>query len=153
MRRSAKGYKAKHAHDCHCVYQSSDDVSGRERLRTVQELRTALDEDQLVLHFQPKIDLLNGAIDSVEALVRWAHPTRGLLYPGSFLELVEDSGLMHTLRLTVLNQALDQSGRVAGARRELTRYGCDQIQGFYVSRPCPLPSSTTGWPSGHCSLR
>jgi diguanylate cyclase (GGDEF)-like protein len=102
-------YKAKSTREGHRVYKTCDDIRGHERLRTLQELRTALEDDQLVLHFQPKIDLRTGVVDSVEALVRWDHPTRGLLYPGSFLELVEDSGLMHTLTLTVLGQALDQS--------------------------------------------
>ena len=91
------------------MYHPSDDTRGHERLRTLQELRTALDEDQLILHYQPKIDLRTGEIHSVEALVRWEHPTRGLLYPGSFLEMVEDSGLMHALTRRVLVQALDQA--------------------------------------------
>ncbi len=102
-------YKAKSARDGHCVYHTSDDNRGHERLRTLQELRTALAEDQLVLHFQPKIDLRSGDVHSVEALVRWEHPTRGLLYPASFLEMVEDSGLMHALTRRVLVQALDQA--------------------------------------------
>jgi diguanylate cyclase (GGDEF)-like protein len=102
-------YKAKSARDGHCVYRTSDDSRGHERLRTLQQLRTAMTEDQLILHFQPKIDVRTGEIHSVEALVRWEHPTRGLLYPGSFLEMVEDSGLMHALTRRVLVKALDQA--------------------------------------------
>ncbi len=104
-------YKAKNARHGHCVYQPRDDVRGHERLRTLQELRAAVDDDQLVLHYQPKVDLRTGAIDSVEALVRWDHPTRGLLYPADFLGLLEDSGLMLTLTRTVLALALDQAAQ------------------------------------------
>ncbi|TFC18167.1 diguanylate cyclase [Cryobacterium algoritolerans] len=75
-------YKAKAGGTGHHVYRSSDDSHGDSRLRTVQELRLALREDQLVLHYQPKIDLDTGQVNCVEALVRWQHPARGLLQPG-----------------------------------------------------------------------
>ncbi|WP_051480657.1 bifunctional diguanylate cyclase/phosphodiesterase [Cellulomonas sp. KRMCY2] len=74
-----------------------------------EELRIALTDHQLVLHYQPKIDLPTGAVHGVEALVRWEHPTRGLLYPGSFLDRVEDAGLMRALTRGVLQIALDQA--------------------------------------------
>jgi len=74
----------------------------------MEELRTALTSDQLIVHYQPKIDLDTGEVNSVEALVRWDHPTRGLLYPATFLPLVEESGLMPTLTTVVLTVALDQ---------------------------------------------
>src|SRR5664280_3108111 len=73
------------------------------------ELRSALVDDQLVVHYQPKIDLDTGEVHAVEALVRWEHPTRGLLYPDSFLHLVDESGLMPSLTRAVLAQALDQA--------------------------------------------
>jgi diguanylate cyclase (GGDEF)-like protein len=101
-------YKAKTSGTGHHVYRSLDDAEDATRLQTVEELRTALTGDQLVVHFQPKIDLGTGEIHSVEALVRWDHPTRGLLYPDAFLNLVEDSGLMPTLTRVVLDRALDQ---------------------------------------------
>jgi len=101
-------YKAKTSGDGIHVYGSADDSDGAARLQTEDELRTAMTCDQLVLHYQPKIDLGNGSVHSVEALVRWDHPTRGLLYPESFLALVEDSGLMRTLTQRVLQMALDQ---------------------------------------------
>ena len=104
-------YRAKAARDGHHVYSGSDDADGAARLRTVQELGTAIAQGQLLLHYQPKADLSSGAVRGVEALVRWAHPTRGLLYPDAFLPLVEEAGLMRQLTHEVLVQALDQAHR------------------------------------------
>jgi len=101
-------YKAKTSLQGHHVYCSVDDADDITRLQTVQELRTALSTHQLVVHYQPKIDLDTGEVRAVEALVRWNHPTRGLLYPDAFLNLVEESGLMPTLTRVVLAQSLDQ---------------------------------------------
>jgi diguanylate cyclase (GGDEF)-like protein len=101
-------YKAKASGNGYHVYRSLDDVEDATRIQTLEELRTALADDQLVVHFQPKIDLGTGEVHSVEALVRWDHPTRGLLYPEVFLDLVEESGLMPRLTQVVLEQALDQ---------------------------------------------
>jgi len=75
----------------------------------VDELRTALTQDKLVVYYQPKIDLCTGEVRHVEALVRWEHPTRGLLYPDAFLDLVEEAGLMRGLTRVVLEIALDQA--------------------------------------------
>ncbi|MGV8966671.1 MAG: putative bifunctional diguanylate cyclase/phosphodiesterase [Cellulomonas sp.] len=101
-------YKAKTSGDGHHAYDRADDADGANRLGVMEELRTALTSDQLVLHYQPKIDLDTGDVRSVEALVRWDHPTRGLLYPDAFLTLVEEAGLMRTMTRLVLEMALDQ---------------------------------------------
>jgi diguanylate cyclase (GGDEF)-like protein len=102
-------YKAKSTRSGHHVYRSNDDSHGDLRLRTLSELRLALQEDQLVVHYQPKIDLASGSVAGVEALVRWQHPTRGLLFPDQFLVLIEEAGLMHALTERVLTIALDQA--------------------------------------------
>ncbi|HEY5249781.1 MAG TPA: bifunctional diguanylate cyclase/phosphodiesterase [Dermatophilaceae bacterium] len=102
-------YKAKKSFEGHHVYCIDDDADDVTRLQTVQELRTALTSGQLALHYQPKIDLDTGEVQSVEALVRWDHPARGLLYPEAFLTLVEVSGLMRSLTQVVLTLALDQA--------------------------------------------
>ena len=101
-------YKAKTSGTGQHVYDTADDANNATRLQTVEELRTALTTDQLVVHYQPKVDLDSGEVNSVEALVRWDHPTRGLLYPDAFLNLVEESALMPALTRVVLAQALDQ---------------------------------------------
>ena len=102
-------YQAKHAQEGWRIYSSSDDSSGSTKLRVIQELHTALVTDQLVLHYQPKLDLRSGRVNHVEALVRWNHPVRGLLYPDSFVDLVGEAGLMGRMTDTVLELALDQT--------------------------------------------
>ena len=89
-------------------YDPARDQHSRERLRTLEELRDALDADQLTVHYQPQCDVATGAVVGVEALVRWQHPTRGLLYPDMFLPLVEQTGLMPALTTAVLTQAVRQ---------------------------------------------
>jgi diguanylate cyclase (GGDEF)-like protein len=113
-------YKAKATGNGHHFYSSADHADGATRLQTVEELRTAMANDQLVLHYQPKIDSDSGAVHSVEALVRWDHPTRGLLYPETFLALVEESGLMRAMTRLVLEQALDQAASWQGQGQNLT---------------------------------
>jgi diguanylate cyclase (GGDEF)-like protein len=78
----------------------------RDRLETLEQLRTALDTDQLDVHYQPKLDLRSGTVIGVEALVRWNHPDRGLLFPDVFLPLAEQAGLMRRLALRVLERSL-----------------------------------------------
>jgi diguanylate cyclase (GGDEF)-like protein/PAS domain S-box-containing protein len=77
-----------------------------DELLTIQsELRTALRAGQLVVHYQPVIDLRTGTIEGVEALVRWSHPERGLLLPGSFIPVAEKSELIDDIGAFVLEQA------------------------------------------------
>ena len=113
-------YKAKASGAGHHVYLSADDADMATRLQTVEELRAALTTDQLVVHYQPKIDLDTGQVNGVEALVRWDHPPRGLLYPEAFLKLAEESGLMPALTRVVLAQALDQAAAWHAEGQRLT---------------------------------
>ncbi|WP_146246308.1 putative bifunctional diguanylate cyclase/phosphodiesterase [Actinoplanes xinjiangensis] len=84
------------------------DVAGRQRLTTLEELRTGLDRRELTLHYQPQMHLGTGVVTGVEALVRWDHPRRGLIFPDVFLPLAEHAGLMGRLTLQVLDMALEQ---------------------------------------------
>ncbi len=78
------------------------------RLGLENELRVALEQGQLVVHYQPQVELATGRIPGLEALVRWDHPQRGLLAPGEFLDAADQSGLIVELGRQVLAQALEQ---------------------------------------------
>lgn len=79
------------------------------------ELRSAIDNDQLVLHLQPLVDMQANRVHGVEALVRWQHPRRGMIMPADFIPRAERSGLMRDLSNWVLRRALKQ---VAALRSE-----------------------------------
>ena len=113
-------YAAKSSRSGHQIYVNANDSRGDERLRTLQELRDALRTDELTLHYQPKINLATGEVCGVEALVRWKHPTRGLLQPDQFLTLAEEAGLMHDLTQVVLGMALDQAATWQAQGRPVT---------------------------------
>jgi diguanylate cyclase (GGDEF)-like protein len=103
-------YEAKRMRTGHEVYLPERDRHSRERLALVGELHGALEAGELVLHYQPKADVRTGAVRGVEALVRWQHPERGLLGPGHFLPLVEQSELTRSLTAFVLDRALEEIG-------------------------------------------
>jgi diguanylate cyclase len=103
-------YEAKRMRTGHEVYLSSRDRHSRDRLALIGELHSALQAGQLVLHYQPKADLATRAVRSVEALVRWEHPQRGLLGPNEFLPLMEQSGLTRALTEFVLDRAIEEIG-------------------------------------------
>ena len=88
------------------VYDPSNASAPSHHLAVQHDMRRALTADQLVLHYQPKIDLGSGEIVGVEALVRWQHPERGLLPPSEFLPAVEQSGLIDPLTRWVLTRSI-----------------------------------------------
>ncbi|MBT0773833.1 EAL domain-containing protein [Kineosporia sp. J2-2] len=90
-------------------YDPRDDVNTIERLALLGDLRRALSNDELFLVYQPKISLTDGALGSVEALLRWRHPVRGMVPPDKFIPLAENTGLIGTLTKHVLDTALAQA--------------------------------------------
>ena len=90
------------------VYASETDSYSPDRLVLLAELRRAIAADELVLYYQPVIDLGSGRVVAVEALVRWVHPTRGMIGPDDFIPLAESSEQIGPLTTWVLNHALEQ---------------------------------------------
>jgi diguanylate cyclase (GGDEF)-like protein len=107
-------YEAKRMRTGHELYLPSRDRHSRERLAIIGELPAAIGDGQLVLHYQPKAELPTGAVRGVEALVRWEHPRHGLLTPGHFLPLAEQSGLTRALTAFVLDRALSEIASLTG---------------------------------------
>ncbi|NJC65433.1 EAL domain-containing protein [Planosporangium flavigriseum] len=95
------------------VYDPSEDAHDPDRLALLTELRRAMDQRELVLHYQPKISLASGEVCGVEALVRWEHPQRGMVPPDKFIPLAEHTGLIGPLTRYVLDLALSQAHRWA----------------------------------------
>ena len=87
------------------LYEPAVGGAARGRIELINELRHAVAEDQLVVHYQPEIDLGSGGLFGVEALVRWRHPERGLLPPGAFLDTAEGIGLTGEIGHRVLRRA------------------------------------------------
>jgi diguanylate cyclase (GGDEF)-like protein len=90
------------------MYEASMGEQASSRLRTLHELRNGLGRGELTLHYQPIIDITDGRTRGVESLIRWQHPERGLLLPGEFLPVAEESGLLVDVGAWVLRAASRQ---------------------------------------------
>jgi diguanylate cyclase (GGDEF)-like protein len=102
-------YTAKESHAGFAMYSYELNTHTTSRLQLLGDLRRAMVEtDQIVLHFQPKVNLQSGQTIGVEALVRWQHPVRGLLGPGEFISTAEGTGIIRPLTWLVLRKALEQ---------------------------------------------
>ena len=114
-------YSAKTSGAGHEFYEPNGNGNGHDprRLGILGELRRAIADHELVLHYQPKLDLRSKLIDRVEALVRWQHPRDGLLLPAHFIPLAEQTGLIKPLTLYVLETALAQCKRWLDAGRSI----------------------------------
>jgi diguanylate cyclase (GGDEF)-like protein len=97
------------------LYSPEHDHYSPERLLLIGELKRAIEEDELVVHYQPVVDVSHGRVQGLEALVRWQHPERGLISPAQFVVFAEQTGLMELLTEAVLRIALPQC---AAWRRE-----------------------------------
>ncbi len=102
-------YQAKRSGGGVATYQASSHELASAHLELVTELRQALAGEEVVLHYQPQVDLASGHVTGAEALVRWQHPTRGLLAPSVFLPLLDRAGLEAALTRRVLDVAVTQA--------------------------------------------
>jgi diguanylate cyclase (GGDEF)-like protein/PAS domain S-box-containing protein len=89
-------------------YTESMNVQAFERLSIENELRRAIENQQFVLHYQPRVNSSDGRVTSLEALIRWEHPQKGLISPGYFIDIAEDSGLIVPISEWVIKEACRQ---------------------------------------------
>ncbi len=99
---------AKRVREGYAVYESERDPHSLRRLNLFGELRKAIQNGGLQLHYQPQLMLASGRVERVEALARWQHPQFGPITPDEFISLAEDTGLIRPLTTWVLNEALRQ---------------------------------------------
>jgi diguanylate cyclase (GGDEF)-like protein len=113
-------YDAKRSRTSIETYTSERDPYSAERLQLLGELRAAIGAGELVLHYQPKVDVASQRVIGVEALVRWQHPVHGLLGPAEFVPLAERTGAIGDLTRWVLDNALAQARVWRDAGQDLT---------------------------------
>jgi diguanylate cyclase (GGDEF)-like protein len=99
-------YVAKDSGGGTSIYDAAEDENDAARLALAGELRSAIENDELVLHFQPMAELESGRIVGAEALVRWDHPVRGFIQPADFIPLAERMGLLNPLSRHVVESSL-----------------------------------------------
>jgi diguanylate cyclase (GGDEF)-like protein len=102
-------YSSKRRKHGYKFYNSDDDPYSHNKLQMANELHDALSNQQLQLHYQPKINMASGRIEGAEALIRWQHPTRGLVLPDQFLPIAESAGYMHAITDWVISEAVKQT--------------------------------------------
>jgi diguanylate cyclase len=109
MRRASVAlYQAKRSGAGYAVYSGVADTDNARRLALMGDLRQAIENDELVLYYQPKIHIASRSLCGAEALVRWNHPRHGMVNPGEFIKLAESAGLITPLTYWVLDAALQQ---------------------------------------------
>ncbi len=104
-------YVAKRGNTGYAIYDPRYEEGRQTHLSLLGELRRAVENDELSLYYQPKIDLKTGAIRRVEALVRWIHPTRGFIPPIEFIPFAEQTGYIKRVTRWVVEQAVQQAGQ------------------------------------------
>ncbi len=101
-------YAAKRTKSGYAVFDSDHGEGNLDRLTLMGELRRAIDKEELLLYYQPKVNIATGQICGVEALLRWLNPKRGFVSPGEFIPLAEQGGLIKAVTLKVIRMALRQ---------------------------------------------
>jgi len=103
-------YVAKRNKIGYTVYDPKFDTSQQEHLSLLGELRHAVEHGELRLYYQPKVSLASSTVHAAEALIRWIHPTKGLVPPASFIPFAEHTGYIKVLTRWVLEEAIRQCG-------------------------------------------
>ena len=104
-------YKAKRGKTCVELFSREGEHRDVGRLQLLSDLPAALRDEQLVVHYQPQLDITTGDLVAIEALIRWQHPVLGLIPPGEFMPVAEHTEMMDEITLYVLDRALATCGR------------------------------------------
>ena len=115
------------------MYDERKDIWSIGRLRIGNDLHRAISRGEFILHYQPFVELHSSSLVAVEALIRWRHPTRGLLAPGEFIELAEDTGLIVPIGSWVFREACRQSARWTDLRARSGQAGWKSAVSINVS--------------------
>ena len=137
-------------------YSSTMNAMGLERLTLESELRKALKSDELVVYYQPQIDIHNGKITGAEALVRWKHPKHGLVAPDYFIPLAEEMGVVVELGDRILHEACQQVKQWQDKGLTLDKIAVN-LSSLQFSQPNLIGAiqrtlSDTGLPAKHLEL-
>ena len=109
-------------------FKQEMEIDNRARHAMEGELRTALANGEFVLHYQPILDLQSGTISSIEALIRWRHPARGLILPGQFIPIAEETGLIVPISEWVLREACAEAASWPNAVKLAVNVSAAQIK-------------------------
>lgn len=122
--------KAKASGETYLFYEPSLNAKVAETLKLENKLRRAVEAEQFVLHYQPKMDSASGSLTSVEALIRWQDPETGLVPPGQFIPLLEETGMILEVGVWAIRKALSDFGRwrAAGFRTPRIAVNVSAIQ-------------------------
>lgn len=134
-------YRAKESDEIVVVFDTDMREKLAKRLKLESELRTALDEEQFVLHFQSIVSLADGKVEGYEALARWQHPERGLRHPIDFIDVMEETGLIVPLGHWVIRHACAEMMRRFEGQRPLDMpYVSVNLSGKHLSQETLVPS-------------
>lgn len=104
-------YHAKHRGDIYAVYNQENDPHSVEKLTLTEQLHHATEKNELVLYYQPKVDLKKNLVMGLEALCRWQHPNQGMISPTTFIPLAEQTGIIKPITLWGVDSVLQQCKR------------------------------------------
>ncbi|TPG49599.1 EAL domain-containing protein [Roseomonas nepalensis] len=146
-------YSAKAAgRDCYRAFEEAMRAVVEARRTVENEIRTALAEGQFELHYQPQVSVLTGRITGFEALVRWNHPVRGMVPPGSFIPVAEETGLIVPLGTWVLREACRQAAGWPGAPRVSVNVSVVQLRSGGVVKAVAEALGESGLEPGRLEL-
>ena len=112
-------YQAKHSHKSCLVFDPTFEFLDQNHLSLMVEIRRAVAEHEFVMYYQPKLEVSTGIISHAEALIRWIHPTKGLIPPSEFIPFAEENGFIETITLWIIERVLVQQKQLLDAGIEL----------------------------------